>query len=171
MLEIKSYIKKPNIIIENLEIVEMYPSNYFISISDKANLQMIRDAINIDYIDGAITINYYGTYALGFAEWDLVDQLWAYILNIVSDYFATGKGMTLFPDQPLKLELISKGNFVYFHVESRMPIVLPEEVFFRELFKSARLFFANALELFPDNYDSYTRELERLKVLSSKLKI
>jgi len=58
------------------------------------------------YIEGAIDLVINGTRLLGFEDWDLVDQLWAYLLDGLFSVFKSGKPFEIFfPDQPLKLQL------------------------------------------------------------------
>lgn len=58
------------------------------------------------YIEGAIDLVINGTRLLGFEDWDLVDQLWAYLLDGLFSVFQSGKPFEIFfPDQPLKLQL------------------------------------------------------------------
>ena len=58
------------------------------------------------HIDGAIDLVINGKRLLGFEDWDLVDQLWAYLIDGLFSVFESGKPFqTFFPDQPLKLQI------------------------------------------------------------------
>lgn len=66
-------------------------------------------------------------------RWDLLDRLWSYMLNLVSDAESQGSSETYFQDQPvlMKLEFLSE-RIACFSVGSRKHI-LPREEFLREL--------------------------------------
>ncbi|MGP2438629.1 hypothetical protein [Streptomyces sp. JW3] len=58
---------------------------------------------NSDYIDGAIDLFVHGVPILDRELWDYVDQLWAYILNMIEELRKRDEVHTFFPDQPIKL--------------------------------------------------------------------
>jgi hypothetical protein len=61
--------------------------------------------------------------------WDLVDQLWVYILNVLESLLRTGKGETYFPDQPVKLQINSiSEDLVLYEIEANdhIKVVLPK---------------------------------------------
>ncbi len=56
-----------------------------------------------DYIKGVIELTIGGVEILTRRVWDLVDQLWAYMVNGVAEVAAGRSFLTRFPDQPLEL--------------------------------------------------------------------
>lgn len=85
--------------------VESYIKNNdsFVKVNSKTEIELITDR---SYIEGAILIRNYGQEIMGFKQWDLVDQLWSYLIDAI-DELICGKQETsfLFPDQPLKMTL------------------------------------------------------------------
>lgn len=63
-----------------------------------------------DYIEGAIILSVEGKTILGLQHWDLVDQLWAYLLNGLAALRHAPKHECYFPDQPLRLLLERNGD-------------------------------------------------------------
>lgn len=58
------------------------------------------------YVDGAIDLVVDGKRLLSFEDWDLVDQLWAYLIDGLLSVFHTSKPFqSCFPDQPLELHI------------------------------------------------------------------
>lgn len=66
-----------------------------------------------DYVDGYIDLAIDGVTIMDRSAWDLVDQLWAYMVNGIEDVAAGRSFFTYFPDQPLEL---------------RFDLIEPEEV-------------------------------------------
>ncbi|MFC7743159.1 hypothetical protein ACFQXA_22635 [Nocardiopsis composta] len=56
-----------------------------------------------DHIDGAIVLSVDGEVFFDESLWDLVDQLWAYILNMLEELGEKDSAKTFFPDQPVEL--------------------------------------------------------------------
>ena len=56
-----------------------------------------------DYVEGAIELTIDATTIIGTEEWDYVDQLWAYIANMLLNLKTDDVASTYFPDQPIKL--------------------------------------------------------------------
>lgn len=112
MIIAETYIKKDNTIIQSIENIQNDFNKYFVKFKDIKDLKFIRD---YDYIEGALIINYNGRNILGFKHWDLIDQLWSYIIDAIQQVteFKT-ETYFYFPDQPIKfnLELISKDNIL-----------------------------------------------------------
>ncbi|WP_083484882.1 hypothetical protein [Paenibacillus ihumii] len=104
----------------------------------------LENSLDFDYLNGAITLKYFEQTLLDATLWDLVDQLWAYILNVLDDMLNTGYGETYFPDQPVKLSLKSlSGNTVLFELESNnhLKVALPQNELIETLLNGADEFF------------------------------
>ncbi|RII19576.1 hypothetical protein DSC45_06150 [Streptomyces sp. YIM 130001] len=63
-----------------------------------------------DYVEGYIRIVMGGREVMGAEDWDLVDQLWAYIARMLHEVVDSGEAFTLFPDQPLELAFRREGS-------------------------------------------------------------
>ncbi|GAB3493167.1 hypothetical protein [Nocardiopsis coralliicola] len=116
------------------------------------------------YIDGVIEVAVDGRVLIGDAEWDLVDQLWAYILTMLEELRTSCTARTLFPDQPLPLEFRRvKGGLLVAQLDSgpqRRTVRAGEEQFVRALLDAAEEFFLRLEPLLPQN--QYGRELRRI---------
>jgi len=58
MFNIKTFIKKPNVKIEDLNEVQINPEIYFINIDNSEEIKKLKQGLDIDYIEGAIIIEY-----------------------------------------------------------------------------------------------------------------
>lgn len=108
------------------------------------------------HIEGAMELTIDGTPIITLEEWDLIDQLWAYIGEMLNDLRIKGEAETYFPDCAIK--------FVFRRVAPELVLVSLEyagvgrsiqvnEVDFVEAFRSAGAhFFDVMLTLFPTNH-------------------
>jgi hypothetical protein len=59
-----------------------------------------------NYVEGWISLSVDGRELLNEGHWDLVDQLWAYLIDGLVESLDSGKAFEcFFPDQPLKLRI------------------------------------------------------------------
>src|SRR5699024_2394060 len=100
MFNIKTFIKRPHVKIDNLNKV----------IKNDIEIKRINHDLDFDYIDGTIIIEYYDHLIMDFSLWDLVDQLWCYFIQLLEEVLQTGYGMTYFPEQPIKMEMKFVSN-------------------------------------------------------------
>lgn len=63
-----------------------------------------------NYIEGFIRLVVDGREVMGADEWDLVDQLWAYIAELAYRLGETTTVRTTFPDQPLEFSMSRQGD-------------------------------------------------------------
>lgn len=84
MFQVDSYLMKPHCKITDLSDVVKNPQNYFIEITDSSRLKEIYKDLDFQYLNGAICLRYYGESMLDMRYWDLVDQLWAYLMNLIN---------------------------------------------------------------------------------------
>ncbi|KIO57074.1 hypothetical protein B4143_0508 [Bacillus subtilis] len=102
--------------------------------------------------------------------WDLVDQLWAYFLNLIEEAIETGKSETYFPDQPLLLKMKSISNdMLLFEIDQKQKVLLPKLDFFESLLKNAKSFFETMNFVLEENCD-YEYELNKIDELQTKIK-
>lgn len=101
MFYIQSLILRPNKKINDLSILKNNIDDYFVPLSDIEGLKNIKSQLDSYYLSGAIILKYGEQDLLDVTMWDLVDQLWAYFLNLIEEVIETGESETYFPDQPL----------------------------------------------------------------------
>src|SRR5689334_13520065 len=115
MLVIKSFLKKPNTPIYDLEDANRNPSHFFVDIDDTATIAKIKDQFDRDYLAGALIIKYNERTILNFRHYDLIDQLLAYFLNMLDELQTHDISRYSFPDQPLEIT-INRINKNIFHI-------------------------------------------------------
>ncbi|GAK78498.1 hypothetical protein BSMD_003950 [Bacillus subtilis Miyagi-4] len=100
----------------------------------------------------------------------MVDQLWAYFLNLIEEAIETGKSETYFPDQPLLLKMKSISNdMLLFEIDQKQKVLLPKLDFFESLLKNAKSFFETMNFVLEGNCD-YEYELNKIDELQTKIK-
>ena len=158
---IRTYLKNPCKIIKNLNIPHNELSEFFINIDDTAEIKKITKYIDKDYIDGYIFMQYKNEVILDFQLYDLIDQLWSYIIDLVKTYLVTGYASCYFPDQPILLELINitnNSNLIELHVDDKK-FIFPQKKFLHALLVGAKHFFLRIKELaFIDNEEYIDRQ-------------
>ncbi|QUI20893.1 hypothetical protein HZI73_00580 [Vallitalea pronyensis] len=171
MFNISSYIKYPNKLIEDLSIINNNYNRFFIELDDENTIKTIVKDIESEYIEGVIYLEYNGTILMDFTYWDIIDQLWAYLVNLVNDTLNNQEAEVYFPDQPIKLKLKNlSNNLVLFTIESTTTtqLTLPKNEFFEMLLESANEFFLKVQGYFGCKVD-YSYELELINKLKNKL--
>ena len=139
MIEINSYILKPN---HGKKTFKTYED--FINIKDSIGLLNLSGKVDSFYLDGAIEIKYYDEIYLDINNWDLVDQLWSYILNIIEEYLESGCGEMNFPDSPnvIAMEKLYGNNLKFSIItDKKRTTVLNENIFLNILLEKADEFF------------------------------
>lgn len=138
MVEIKTYIKRKGII-NSLENINGKNSQHFVCFDNEECLDYIDD---FDYIEGAIIICSEGEYILDFRCWDLVDQLWVYLIDAIYEMLNKKRETKFyFPDQPLefKMKEISDYNILLSVGEKKYNV--NKRDFLTSLLDSAEKFF------------------------------
>lgn len=168
----KSYIKKPNIKINNLDEINKKFEKYFIEVSQKNIITQVANKLDLNYLEGAIYLKYQDKTILDFKLWDYVDQLWAYVINLVEEFILNGNSQTLFPDQPtkIKFENISDEYMTMIVENDRIHIWnLPKKEFLNTLLNESELFFTNITESLNVPESHYTFELSKIEELKEKI--
>jgi hypothetical protein len=118
------------------------------------------------YVEGAVELAIDGVQILDTTMWDYVDQLWAYISDMVLTFGDRGEASTYFPDQPIKLSFRRQGKsrvLVVLEINGDSRVSSIEEA---ELFEALRAhgsaFFARMAELLPENREGYDDAFIRL---------
>lgn len=119
------------------------------------------------YIEGAIELTVNGVRILDTYVWDYVDQLWAYISNMVLALRERGEASTYFPDQPIRLSFRRQGlDQVLVTLELDASDRRVASINEAELVEALRVcgseFFRRMSELVPENRAGYEPSLARL---------
>jgi hypothetical protein len=121
-----------------------------------------------DYVDGAIELVVDGVAVIDQSMWDLVDQLWAYVVTMLHELREHGHAETYFPDQPLKLwfERIGGSRVLVASEPSSGPrkAVADEGEFIAALAAAAVEFFT-AMQTLTRSGTDYRHELDRAAAL------
>ncbi|CAH1223282.1 hypothetical protein PAECIP111893_04945 [Paenibacillus plantiphilus] len=171
MFEIKSYLKRPQSTITDLNDVVNFPERYFIEITDSLALKSVVEEWDYFYLDGAISMKYYDEKLMDFRLWDLIDQLWAYFLNVITEFIKKGEGSTYFPDQPVELMLkkVSNHSLEFTITGSKsMEVILPKDDFLIALLDGAEQFFTCMSDTFSSDCD-YSNELMEIENLRASI--
>lgn len=166
LFSVNTFIHRPDRKIYDLSLLESNIDYYFVQITNTPEIMKLEDLLDFDYL-GAITLKYFEQSLLDVTLWDLVDQLWAYILNVIESLLNTGEGKTYFPDQPIKLYLKSVSeDLVLYEIETDelIKVVLPKNEFIQTLLDGADVFFRNMEECFKGKC-SYQYEIEKTETL------
>ena len=160
-------------IINNLNKIKNEWKKYFIEVSDENSILGIAD--DLDYIKGSIYLKYGDKIVLDFKLLDYIDQLWAYILNMLEELMSSGCAEMLFPDQPVKIKLknISKENIVMILEENTCSSwTLPKNEFISTLLNAGEAFFKDItknLNLDEKYYESELNQIQELKLELGKI--
>jgi len=144
MITITTYLRTPD---ETFELVETSTSS----------------PADPDHIEGAIELVVDGTTVIGTEEWDDVDQLWAYIADMVEDLKA-GEDLaeTYFPDQPIRLAFERTDGEILITAELDEEVrhaLIAETDLITALETAARRFFEKMLTLAGGNAAAYREVL------------
>jgi hypothetical protein len=118
------------------------------------------------HVEGALTLKIDNVSVIDVTMWDYIDQLWAYISDMVSSLSNKKEVSTYFPDQPIRLLFRRQANGrIVISAElssgSRMACASERELV-SELQSKGTVFFAKMSELLPENRSGYDDALTRL---------
>jgi hypothetical protein len=119
-----------------------------------------------DYIEGAVELSIDGVEILGRSEWDYVDQLWAYIANMIHALRTQDEASTYFPDQPILLTFERKGNRILVSSkagEATRRASADESELFAAIGTAGREFFEKMSDLARSNSAGYQIALAKLR--------
>ncbi len=168
----KSYINKPEVKISNLENINEEWEKYFIEVFEKNKISHLSNKLDLDYLEGAIYLKYEDQVILDFKLWDYVDQLWAYIINLVEDVLLNGKSEILFPDQPAKInfkKISDEYMIMVLETNARFTWTLPSKEFLNTLLNEGELFFKSITESLGLTEKQYAVELNKIQELKEKI--
>jgi hypothetical protein len=173
MFTIKSYIKIPHKIIDDLKKIQQNPLAYFIDIDNEKEIVKIKKQFDLDYLEGAIYLAFNDQIVMDCAMWDLVDTLWAYLLILIKDVIEKNKAEIYFPDQAIQIKMQADRKHILFSLiisggENR-EWRLPRDLFLKALLDGAKCFFEKMTLLFEENQEDYLDELTRIRILEKRL--
>jgi len=125
-----------------------------------------------DYIEGAIELSINHRPLLTRAQWDYVDQLWAYLVSGLTHLQAGKPFKTYFPDQPMEVVLTpdTRNARVTIQVTSdgTVEASTPLAAFIADMAKAARSFFERMRVLLPkESYEQSLNEIGQLEQAGS----
>lgn len=173
MFQIKSYIRIPKVAITDLEEINKNPGKYFVEINNELDMRKIITQLDFDYFEGAIYLSYNEQIILDFRYWDLIDQLWAYFINLIDNYYnSNGHAETFFPDQPMKIEfkrISDKLMLLSIQGQKISKVVLPEKDLFLAILVNGEQFFEKIREYNPQEKERYKFAIEGIKELRKRV--
>lgn len=105
MLKINTYIKKKGIIKTNDNM-----EDYFVLVTSPEVFKLVNDPC---YMEGTLEIIWNDRLIVGIKQWDLIDQLWIYMINEICEILSGNKEVDFwFPDQPIAVKIsdLLNGN-------------------------------------------------------------
>ncbi|GFN34146.1 hypothetical protein [Paenibacillus xylaniclasticus] len=170
MFYVDTLISRPDRKINDLSIIESNVEEYFVQIKNTREILNLENLLDFEYLNGAITLKYFEQSLLDITLWDLVDQLWAYILNVIENLLNTGEGETYFPDQPVKLRLKAiSGDKVLYEIKANdyYKVALPKNELIETLLDGADEFF-KSMEAYFKGKCNYQYEINKIASLRNR---
>ncbi|MFF9085980.1 hypothetical protein ACF1BE_06120 [Streptomyces sp. NPDC014991] len=122
--------------------------------------------VDPSYVEGAIDMTINGVRILDREVWDYVDELWAYIGDMVLKLANEGEASTYFPDQPIRLSFKRLGGGLVLvsltYDDVKRTVSVGERELVNALRWSGTEFFTRMKELLPENALGYDDALTRL---------
>ncbi len=169
MFIIKSYIHYPNRPIYDLKKVEENPLYYFIDINNAKEILRIKNDLDLDYIEGVLHLSYNNKTIIPFTYYDLIDQLWAYFLNMIEEFLQKNFSEISFPDQPLPMSMSNiSDDYILFSINF-VQWKLPKYEFFNALLMGAKDFFEKMILLIEEEKKYSIYQLNKIKKLELKI--
>lgn len=166
---INSYIKYPQKKITDLTDVEQRPFYYFIHINNIEEIIRIKKQIDFNYIDGAICLTYNKKAIMDCRYYDLIDQLWSYILTMIELFLEDEKSEMSFPDQPLPMSMrATYDNYIIFSINF-VEWKLPKHAFLNALLMGAKDFFEKIMISLQEINCTCLVELKKIKKLEQEI--
>jgi len=133
----------------------------FIHITDCSISKVQSSRGRLEYLEGYISIQYYGTELAGAAYYDSIIPLWKNIIDGLSEYSENRNTIIFFPDNASTMTLRSVNQIQIVLGLNESHYALTEKEFFHALLTSAREFFE---WLGDDVYTKKSRQLEMMLV-------
>lgn len=136
----------------------------FIHIADCSISEIQNSLGRLEYLEGYISIQYYGTELAGAAYYDNIIPLWKNIIDGLSEYSENRNATIFFPDNASTMTLRSVNHTQIVLGLNESHYALTEKEFFHALLISARKFF----EWLGD--DVYTKKSRQLEIVLVNLR-
>lgn len=169
MVKVNSYIKYPHKNITDLQEVVSQPSSFFVAIEDTDTLHRIKENIDWDYLDGCICLSVNQQVIMDYYYWDLVDQLWAYLVSLIEELVIDGHEVAKnhFPDQPIEIIMKSISENILLFKVGTSKYTLDRKEFFDALLSGAKFFFEQIIAITGDA--KYMTEIRQIEEVQAKL--
>lgn len=118
-----------------------------------------------DYVEGAIECTIKGQVIFNKEHWDLIDQLWIYIVDGLLMIQNGNEYDTFFPDQPLRLRIVPITKYLVEVTVGNKSMKIDRLAFVSTLASGAVEFFNAMRELAPQSsttWDKYLHQAESL---------
>jgi len=163
MYEIKNYIKKPNTpIVDPLQMNDQNKNDFFIELNNQEEMFKVKKILDPQYLEGAIVLKWNGYSLFNLSQWDLIDQLWAYVINLFEEYLSEGEASVFFPEQPIAIKMKKNNGHILLSVEDRT-ILVPELEFIQCMINEANVFFKTIEEYKLGDYSNELAQVERVR--------
>ena len=120
-----------------------------------------------DYIEGAILCRQRETDILCLEHWDLVDQLWCYIIAGINAISKGNPFKTMFPDQPLLMEFAPLSAYALSVTIGDNSYKVNRSIFIKEMCEEALYFFEKLNYLVPESKTTWDRYIVLTEQLAS----
>ncbi|MGP4088674.1 hypothetical protein [Streptomyces sp. KR55] len=124
-----------------------------------------------DYVEGAIELTVNHVPIIDRDMYDYVDQLWACLVRVLEEVAESGRGETLFPDQPIRLVVERQGRDGVLVScdpgDGRRTAYATEAELTAAVAEGAAVFFRRMAELIPANSGRYEFELAKIAALKA----
>jgi hypothetical protein len=120
-----------------------YDPSKFISIKDREGVSgyFNNGRFNEMYISGYIDFVYDKQVIFSWKQWDLIDQLWVYLMHGISEALINKEASFTFPDQPLTVKIYDKRDRSLLFIIDMEKHFLPYDVILTYLLPEAEFFF------------------------------
>ncbi|THU38415.1 hypothetical protein FAM09_17245 [Niastella caeni] len=144
---------------QKIKNLDEFDSSKFLSIGDELALRnYFQDKRFTDmYINGFIDFVYDNQIIFSWKYWDLIDQLWVYLMNSIREAVLNGEASFSFPDQPLLVKICHLKNKSFLFFIGQNKYYLPYDAILTYLLPEAEFFFNTFLKHLSD--ESY-REIK-----------
>ncbi len=116
-----------------------------------------------NYIEGAICCEIGGQSILGKEHWDLVDQLWVYVVEGLVTLSRDETYECSFPDQPLHFRLVPHSDYYIDVTIGETSYRVDRVTFISAMKEGAERFFTTIKSLCPGSTDTWDRYLEEVQ--------
>ncbi len=128
-----------------------------------------------EYIDSAMELIINSIPIITCAEWDYMDDLWAYIANGFEELTEKSEWTTGFPDQPIDLTFRLDRINKKIEIEStpsrgKIKATTDLDEFLTAMSEAGQKFFLRMGEIVPEEKDNYKWEATRMNEMTIKLK-